>query len=140
MDTYDLSIFNYDTYKAEKLEYAEIVSQQTITVNISNKYTLYKILIKKHQYEKLPEEEYIERRYSDFELLNQQLKEEKRGLILPALPAKNMVSLIIMGSKEKQNSRARALELYLNKLMTNEHVWESTVLRRFLSAVSLQES
>ena len=136
MEAYDLSLFNYDTYNATKLTYAEITNQYTVTVNVNNKFTLYKILIKKRHNEELLEEEYIERRYSDFEQLHNQLKEEKKGLLLPALPAKNMISLITMGNTEQKKDRSRALELYLNKLMTNEYVWQSTVFMRFISQVT----
>ena len=135
MDDQTAISFNYDVHTAMQLEYAEIVSERTINVNVNNKYTLYRIHIKKRPNEESRPDEFAERRFSDFEMLHRRLKEEKRGLILPALPAKNMVSLITMGSDEKRKARTKALELYLNKLMTNQQVWDSAFLGHFLSDV-----
>ena len=77
----------------------------------------------------------IDRRYSDFENLHNRLKELNKSLILPALPPKTYLNLINMQEIDFAKKRAKELEIYLNKMLTNTEVCQQDDFIEFISNV-----
>lgn len=137
MDTRPTPVFDYSIEKAHRQKYAKIDEQKQIRTHIANEHTIYTIQIMQiNNLSAQSEFKTVERRYSDFEDMHNAIKEERKGLILPALPPKNHVLNGILGFKFSQTDRKFELELYLNKLMSNKEVRDVDAFIDFTTKVN----
>lgn len=134
--------FNYRTQYALEKQYAEVKEYKEYSRTMG-KYIVYSIEIKSAYKSELrdqiegrePNIKIIDRRYSDFENLHNRLKELNKSLILPALPPKTYLNLINMQEIDFAKKRAKELEIYLNKMLTNTEVCQQDDFIEFISNV-----
>ncbi len=72
-------------------------------------------------------------RFSDFEWLSEILQYSYPYLIIPINPEKNIWANWALQSKESEDSRKRSLNSFLQKLLRNEILRESSEVISFLS-------
>lgn len=138
MENYSDPTFDYNIYKALSKKYARIDGQRQIKGTLGREHTIYSIqIIPREGYITKSEYKTVERRYKDFEDLHNAIKEERKGIILPALPSKNIAIDLFLSSNTAPKDRKTELELYLNKLMTNTEVWDIDAFVDFITKVSL---
>ena len=136
--------FNYKTQSAFEKQFAEIKEYKEYNRTMTGKYIMYSIEIRSANKSGLREQvegrepniKMVERRYSDFENLHSRLREQNKSLLLPALPAKTYLNLINMQEIDFAKKRAKELEIYLNKMLTNREVCQQDDFIEFISNVS----
>lgn len=75
----------------------------------------------------------VQRRFKDFEWLQETLVLQFYGLVLPRLPQKNIMTTFDLEGEAYQNERMRLLERFLNSLLRKQKVCRSPALMSFLS-------
>lgn len=75
----------------------------------------------------------VQRRFKDFEWLQENLIIAFYGLVLPRLPEKNIMATFDLEGEAYQTERMRLLERYLNVLLRKARVCRSPALQAFLS-------
>ena len=138
MEPYSNPIYDYSIQAALQKPHAKIDGQRQIKGALAREHTLYSIQIaQKSVLDPKSEYKTVERRYKDFEDLHNAIKEERKGIILPALPPKHYGMNLLFGPSGVQSDRKTELELYLNKLMTNREVWDIDAFVDFTTKVGL---
>lgn len=91
----------------------EIIKEGIITT-----YKLYTVRSKKIGQDQFDTE--VNRRYSDFEWLYNQLIENYGGYFVPLLPEKNFFTKFNIESQQFYEKRRNSLEKFLNKILSHE--------------------
>lgn len=98
----------------------DVGSPITISDGYITSYKLYKVKTKKNGADSF--DTCVERRYSDFECLHQQLLEKYGGWLIPRLPDKNIWANLDMETHECKQYRKAGLQKYLNRLMAHSKI------------------
>ena len=140
---YDPFDFNYSVFKAFQKEYVQILETVDIDSGYFSSHKVFHIQVfnqklKPNTFEgqKKFEKHVIVRRYSDFEKFHQSIRENYREILMPSLPLKTYMSRLYKHETEQLKNRIEGLELYLNKILTNEQLHKCEEFQRFFSSVS----
>eukprot|EP01025_Chloroclados_australasicus_P045032 TRINITY_DN490_c0_g2_i1.p2 TRINITY_DN490_c0_g2~~TRINITY_DN490_c0_g2_i1.p2 ORF type:complete len:408 (+),score=54.36 TRINITY_DN490_c0_g2_i1:243-1466(+) len=98
-----------------------------------NAYVSYKVRTKSSLSHFKSNEAEVIRRFSDFDFMDQQLKQQYKGVIVPPLPEKDVIQ------KYKYNpefieKRRRALQVYINRVANHPELYKTTEVQLFLEA------
>lgn len=134
-------LFDYSIQKALRRRYARIESQKQVRGQLGREHTVYVIqIIQRDALDSTSEFKSVERRYRDFEDMHYSIREERKSIILPALPPKHHSLNMLFGATSIQSDRRTELEAYLNKLMTNREVQDADAFIDFTTKVCLKGS
>ena len=136
--------FDYSTIRAAEKRLAKIVDVTEVVTGYMSSHKVYQFQVFLRElkpgilsrFEKT-EKYLVSRRYSDFEKFKGLVSQEHYDIILPALPDKNSLNMINKNESEPLKERAEGLEIYLNKILTNEILAGTFEFEVFFSRVSL---
>ncbi len=136
--------FDYNVFHATTRPLAQITSISEVTTSIISAHKVFYIAInlpnlKPGILSNVPRTEQLNivRRYSDFERFHTLVKATHKDVLLPALPSKFAVNKINRSDPNAIQIRADALELYLNKILTNLELAKFEEFTIFFSKVQL---
>lgn len=139
----ETSIFNYQIFDATLNQLAKFIQTEERSSGLMSTYRLYHFQIftenlKPDVFLQHPSTEIflIARRFSEFEKLHTLLKENYKEIILPSLPTKHAFGMTNKLESDAVEDRINGLEIYLNKILTNQFLFHTQEFQAFFSRVN----